>query len=552
MVKRIFFLMALFSSVSLLWTENLALALPLIEPSASPPGGLAPANTPQIVLLTFDDSVTTNMLALVQRVLTNHFNPNTNAIKATFFVSLDSKFDGSALQRLYANGHEIAVHTMSHRTTTNSDTIRWHQEISGDKRTICELAQIPAEAIVGFRAPFLLMNDQAFSVLANRDFLYDSSFAEDLSSNSITPNAMIWPYTLHNGIQQKAPKERIPTNSYPSLFEIPIWDHFTNNAFCAVMDPPSAFSAEQVEALWKTNFLDHYNGNRAPFGLFLHATTDDQWLSNPSNSNWRVDTLNAFIAWALDHPDTWFVTCRDLITFMRNPVTSSEASTNTLFLTDTHAYFPSNAISTCTYPLSHTFTVCGNCLPAAPTYSNAFLGLVPLAGGNALLTTYSQDVTYAYCALVISNTTEKVIHNWETTFQLSNGTINAFYDAKWSQTGTWVHAAAQQYNKVIPPGGAKSLDIRILLTSNLFNSTAIQIAPYELGPSDIVIRPNGFHTKGIEWTDNAHEYSVEWSTNLAAQTWTEVTNKLFHPAFTNDFADGSAPTLFYRVKGLIY
>ena len=60
-----------------------------IAPSTNPPGGLNPANTPQMVLLTFDDLIDSTRYDLVQRVLTNHWNPNGSAIQATFFVNTD-------------------------------------------------------------------------------------------------------------------------------------------------------------------------------------------------------------------------------------------------------------------------------------------------------------------------------------------------------------------------------------------------------------------------------------------------------------------------------
>lgn len=552
--------------LGLLWPGLLACALPVIDPSLSPPGGLAPSNTPQIVLLTFDDSITTNMLNLVQRVLTNHVNPNGNRIKATFFVSLDSEFDGAALQHLYADGHEIAVHTISHLTTTNSGPTRWHQEIAGDRRVLAELANIPVDAMVGFRAPFLLMNDNAFAVLAGRGFLYDSSFAEGIINGSIStsPAAMIWPYTLHNGLRQNAGPERLPLTNYPSLFEIPVWDHFpcdTNLHYGntpVVMDPPdfddgtsnaTRYTAAQVDALWKTNFTQHYNGNRAPFGLFLHATTTNQWLSNPTYSDERVDTLNAFITWASEHSNTWFITCRDLVNYMMAPVPISAAATNTLFLTHTNAYYTSP--TACSYSDSHTFKVCGACLPAAPRYTNAYYGLVPLSGGAVNFTVSTQHASYADCSMLVSNNTTNTVYNWQTSFINNGGTVSfPNFDVVLSQTGTLVHADARQNVKYMAPGGSRSF--YFMVTNNAAATFSNQqIALFQLGPSDITLRTTPSPLTGIQWTDNAHEYSVEWSSNLVQHTWATATSNLFLPIFTNG-TPGPINPLFYRVKGVIY
>jgi peptidoglycan/xylan/chitin deacetylase (PgdA/CDA1 family) len=506
------------------------------------------------------------MLALVQRVLTNHVNPNGNPIKATFFVSLDSRFDGAALQHLYADGHEIAVHTMSHLTTTNSDPTRWHQEIAGDRRVLAELGNIPVDAMVGFRAPYLLMNDHAFAALAARGFLYDSSFAEGITAGSIStsPAAMIWPYTLHNKIQQVAPQERIALTNYPSLFEIPIWDHFpcdTNLPYGnrpVVMDPPdfddgssnaTRYTAAQVDALWKTNFTQHYNGNRAPFGLFLHATSDNQWLSRPGYIDERVDTLNAFITWAAAHPDTWFITCRDLVNFMRTPVSASDAATNSSFLTLTNAYY-TNATS-CTYPDSHTFKVCGDCLPAAPRYTNAYYGLVPLNGGSVNFTVSSQRVSYADCSMLVSNTTTNAVYNWQASFMKNGGSvIFTNYDVALSQTVTSVQANAKQYNKFLAPGGSRTFYFMVTNNGAVILSNE-QIALFQLGPSDITLSMTSAPLPSLQWTDNAHEYSVEWSSNLEQHIWATATSNLFLPIFTNSMP-GPINPLFYRVKGVIY
>ena len=120
--------------------------------SVQPPGGLQAANVPQIVLLTFDDSVHTASYATCQQLLTNHVNPNGTPIQATFYTQ--SKWsDFRLVQQLHAQGHEIALHTMSHTTTTNTDVDTWRREIYGCRKALSELAQIPIEDIVGFRAP---------------------------------------------------------------------------------------------------------------------------------------------------------------------------------------------------------------------------------------------------------------------------------------------------------------------------------------------------------------------------------------------------------------
>lgn len=52
------------------------------------------------------------------------------------------------------------------------------------------------------------------------------------------------------------------------------------------------------------------NGNRAPFGLFQHFG----WF----NSNFNL--LNQFITWTKTKPEIFWVTNRQLIEWMKNPV----------------------------------------------------------------------------------------------------------------------------------------------------------------------------------------------------------------------------------------
>jgi hypothetical protein len=52
------------------------------------PGGLAPQDTPQMIVLTFDDAVNINNYDVMETVLNeNLVNPNGCSAKATFFVS---------------------------------------------------------------------------------------------------------------------------------------------------------------------------------------------------------------------------------------------------------------------------------------------------------------------------------------------------------------------------------------------------------------------------------------------------------------------------------
>jgi len=525
-----------------------------VTPSTSPPGGFDPADTPQIVLLTFDDSVTTASVELVQQVLTNHFNPNGDAIKATFFVALNVGYDFYAIRQLYDAGHEVALHTMSHQTGTNSSLARWRQEIAGEKRTLASLSGIPPDDLNGFRAPRLQPNDSVFRVLKEREFRYDSSFRESLSGLSTAPSNMIWPYTLDHGLAQVASPEYMPATNYPGLFEIPLWVQFSNTTAVSVTDLPRTLTSNEVVELLKTNFLARYHGNRAPYGIFLHATWSSQWLSDPTNSAWRIGAINEFIDWALAQPDTWFITCNDLVDFMLDPVPASAASTHPSFMTPVRTPFPTSEVIRCRLPDSDIFYSCGVYPPAAPSYTNAYLGHTPMDGGKVMLNVISQSVEKAWCVMAVSNDTPHQVYDWTISFKLEGGEVDALYDAVWTQTGENVSAVARSYNRAISPADAHLIYFRVALSDDEVKFEHSSISLTGLGPQPIRLNieplnnPSRWH---LTWNDNAHIYNVECSTNLLDhQGWTVITNELCQPEITEPHVDGVPH--FYRVKGTIY
>lgn len=76
--------------------------------------GNLPANeVPQIVLITFDDAVNDlNKMYYEELFEKGRVNPNGCPISATFYVSHEWT-DYSQVQNLYADGHELASHTIS-------------------------------------------------------------------------------------------------------------------------------------------------------------------------------------------------------------------------------------------------------------------------------------------------------------------------------------------------------------------------------------------------------------------------------------------------------
>ena len=99
----------------------------VVPVSTSPPSGLAPAETPQMILITFDDAVNA---AIFSDILTisAHQNPDGSPAAFTFFISTDHT-DYWLVHRLHAAGHEIAVHTITHSTGDSTTFDTWVREI---------------------------------------------------------------------------------------------------------------------------------------------------------------------------------------------------------------------------------------------------------------------------------------------------------------------------------------------------------------------------------------------------------------------------------------
>lgn len=524
-----------------------------IAASTSAPLQVPSALIPQIVLLTFDDSVTTAALARVKRVLSGRANPNGQPIKATFFVSLDSTYDPASIRQLYDAGCEIAVHTMSHETGESTGLTRWRQEIAGCRFTLSRLCAIPESEIVGFRAPFLQPNDAAFRVLAERGFRYDSSFPEGLSGLSTSPANMVWPYTLDHGLAQAAPPARAPAAGYPGLFEIPLWGQFTNGAVVTVMDPPESLSTNEVTALWQANFLARYQGNRAPYGLFLHNTSSGQWLSNPAQAEARIAALGAFIDWALAQPDTWFLTCRDLTEYMCAPVPAPAAASHAAFQTPARTPFPTSALVRCSFPDSHAFYACGTAPLAAPSYSNAFLDAAAISGGAAAVNIVSQNASYVWCELTVTNDTQQRLYDWSARFALAGGDVQSLFDAVWAQAGGEVTAQAKPYNRQLAPGAWLKATFRVRRAGGPVDIGPAALSAIGLGPRKVqarLARVSGDSPSWrLAWNDCALQYCVETTTSLAPpQVWTAVTNGL---GLTELQLPGAGDARFFRVSGTL-
>jgi hypothetical protein len=194
---------------------------------------------PQIVMITWDDAVQCGQGGCVPPLKSSELefltkglkNPNGSPYLYTFFTRQLST-DYSLVENYFADGHEIADHTVTHGVDQQPNAIsylehcnntQWEAEILGQLSNI-EAGTggvIKKKDIKGFRCPDLSTNEEMFRVLNKEtDILYDSSCAVIPSAQHSQEGAQqVWPFTMDygfDGVNQKV------TGHYPGLWEVPI------------------------------------------------------------------------------------------------------------------------------------------------------------------------------------------------------------------------------------------------------------------------------------------------------------------------------------------
>jgi peptidoglycan/xylan/chitin deacetylase (PgdA/CDA1 family) len=306
--------------------------------STDPPGGLAPADIPQFVLLTYDDCVDANTQPIREALEAGLTNPDGRPIPATFFVSVVNCWAGRAttdatfIQELYLGGHEMASHTHSHQTGTGTTLEEWLIELDSTKDFLTQEAGVLPAHVQGFRAPYVATNQAMFEALRQRGYTYDSSLLEQplfQFSMSTGQDRYVWPHTFDHGTPISCgffPSNDCPTEPVAGLWNVPLYyytdprgeDAPADSLYYGAFDPGAPLSGgpllagEDLLAILRWNFEQRYEGNRAPINLYLHASQ----LTEPE----RRETLRTFAQEILAKDDVWAITMTGLLEWMQAPV----------------------------------------------------------------------------------------------------------------------------------------------------------------------------------------------------------------------------------------
>jgi len=305
------------------------------------PGGLSPEETPQFVLLTFDDAINPQVKEFFNKIFgvngRKRRNPDGCSIKATFYVSHENTLY-SIVQDLYSDGHEIATHTISHSQANRKkefDEERWRAEIVGQKEMLTRYGGVDPRDIGGIRFPFLEVDgDESFNVLEENKFMYDSS---------LPSRKPMWPYTLNHVKPGQCQIPPCPKYVHKNLWEIPLsLTKGVARSYCNMWDKcqrPDDIKHKQktkyyIRNMFMLNFEEYYTGkdlngkpnnyHRTPFPLFWHAATFIAEDVKDEHYNSLEDGFLKFIDAILERDDVFFVTSQQLLQWIKNPKPLSE------------------------------------------------------------------------------------------------------------------------------------------------------------------------------------------------------------------------------------
>ncbi|XP_045762230.1 chitin deacetylase 8-like [Maniola jurtina] len=285
--------------------------------STNIPGALSASNVPQFVLLTFDDGVNIGNMVLYRQLLKNRFNSNNCPAAATFFVTHEYT-DYTMINELYNDGHEIALHSISHRNSMeywrDASVSTMMSEIGDQRSQIAHFANIPVNTIHGVRLPFLQMSgNSSFQMKAGAGLTYDSSWP-----TIAFQDPGLWPYTLDYRSVQDCIIPPCPTASIPGPWVLPMVAWTDLSGFpCSMVDNCYDHPHGSDDAAWYNfilkNFERHYLGNRSPFGIYVH-----EWFVRVNPGLWKA--LQRFAGVINNMNDVYMVNAKEVIDWVQNPV----------------------------------------------------------------------------------------------------------------------------------------------------------------------------------------------------------------------------------------
>uniref|UniRef100_A0A7E4UM83 NodB homology domain-containing protein n=1 Tax=Panagrellus redivivus TaxID=6233 RepID=A0A7E4UM83_PANRE len=285
------------------------------------PGNLAPQDTPQFIVLSFDDAVNGKTAPDYKYLFEDSRwkNPNGCPIKGTFFVSHEwTNYD--EVQWIFRNGHELASNSISHVNLGQASENTWLNEIDGQRRIMAKFGNAREEEIVGMRAPQLAAGgDNQFEMMSRAGFLYDNT----ISANPGQDFGPFWPQTLDYKLSWPCIDANCPKSAFPGIWEIPMNQYYgvylnQIRSYKRATMLRAAVDLENTEDdlldVLVSNFERGYKTNKAPFVLNLNAD-----FLQLGGQNTGMHALERFLEQMSAKKDVYFITMKSLISWMQDP-----------------------------------------------------------------------------------------------------------------------------------------------------------------------------------------------------------------------------------------
>ncbi|XP_033742092.1 uncharacterized protein LOC117328705 [Pecten maximus] len=267
---------------------------------------------PQMVYFGFDDGVREYIIPYLDQLFgETRKNPNGCPVSVSFYVSGDNT-NYDVLRDFYHRGYELASHSVTHGHITNPKRLLEEAETQRDN-IVTNVRGVTKNAVIGWRSPYLLTaGDAQMEVLKDLGYTYDISLTYAKASlDNLNP----WPLTLDYGWPFKCLIPPCVHNRHPGFWEVPVnaMRDYSNEDSCVYFDTckNETDTSEETYEYIMNNFLSHYNGNKAPFGIHMHVG----WFKNPEN----LEAMDKAIGQMMSYKAVYIVNVKQIIEWMKDP-----------------------------------------------------------------------------------------------------------------------------------------------------------------------------------------------------------------------------------------
>ncbi len=350
--------------------------------SSLPPKDLNVSQVPQFVVIGFDDNTKSEGIEWALNLFKNKKNHDGSDARVSFYMNtygLDEWIEDEpsklllSLQKLANSTHEVANHTKNHHNDIKAanweeyiskirelNSTQWSKRISAATDDLMNKTSLTSGSVQGFRAPYLVYNQNMFENLKTQNFLYDCSIEEGYAAVYDGTNFR-WPYQLNEGSPghneswygNAENSESVTISSINGLWELPnyvfmipknnecekygiqkgLWQRIRDNlpyledhkitGFDYNLWSEAALSKNEVLGILKYNLDLRLKGNRAPFMIGAHTQYyTKKWADNNAQNATFIqmrEAIEEFVEYALSKKEVRIRPAKEIIQWCENP-----------------------------------------------------------------------------------------------------------------------------------------------------------------------------------------------------------------------------------------